>query len=230
MAKKVAVILAGCGVYDGSEIYETTLTLLNLDKAGAQYQCFAPNVDQAHVIDYTNGDVVEGEVRNVLKESARLARGEIDDIKNANPTDFDAIVFPGGFGAAKNLSNFAFEDDPEKLTVEPAVEAFVKKGFEAGVPFGFICITPACVAAIALRGRGLTLTVGKDEDTAAQIEALGHTHQNASAREMVRDPQFPVVSTPAYMLGESLAEVEEGIGALVCEVLTLAENQQARSA
>ena len=230
MTKNIAIILSGCGVYDGSEIYETTLTLLHLDKAGASYQCFAPNVPQAHVTDYQTGEVDENDSRNVLAESARLARGEIKDIAEANPADIDAIIFPGGFGAAKNLSNFAFEDNPEKIKVEEATARLVQEGFAAGIPFGFICITPACVAAKALEGKGLTLTIGDDKATAKQIEALGHTHINTTVRETVRDQNNPVVSTAAYMLGQNLAEVEEGISKLVREVLDMAQSRDRKSA
>lgn len=231
MAKHIAVILSGCGVYDGSEIYETTLTLLNLEKAGATYQCLAPDVPQGQVIDHHTGQEAAGEQRSVLTEAARLARGEIKNIADATPTDFDAIIFPGGFGAAKNLSNFAFEENLENLKVEEYVERFVQQGFKASVPFGFICITPACVAAIALRDKGLTLTIGNDEGTAARIEALGHTHQAVPVRQMVRDPNHLVASTPAYMTGKSLEEVEEGISKLVREVLQMIlEKQNAKSA
>ena len=230
MTTNVAIILSGCGVYDGSEIYETTLTLLHLDKAGANYQCFAPDLPQAHVTDYLTGDVDDNTSRNVLAEAARLARGEIKDIAEANASDFDAIIFPGGFGAAKNLSNFAFEETPEKLKVEKTTEKLVQDAFQKGIPLGFICITPACVAAKALEGKGLTLTIGDDEVAARQIEALGHTHVNTTVRETVRAPNYPVVSTAAYMLGQNLAEVEAGISKLVAEVLEMAQNKQKKSA
>ena len=230
MAKKIAIILAGCGVYDGSEIYETTLTLLNLDKAGVSYQCFAPNVEQSHVFDHLEGDVADGQNRNVLTESARLARGEILDIKNADLAQFDGLIIPGGFGVAKNLSNFAFEDDVNKLQVNPDVEKLVQGAFAADIPLGFLCISPACIAAVALRGKGLTLTIGQDEGMAQKIEALGHKHQKASAREVVQDPRFKVISTPAYMCGQGLAEVDQGIGALVCDLLSLIDQKHAQSA
>ena len=229
MAKKIAVILSGCGVYDGSEIYETTFTLLNLDKAGACYQCLAPDVMQAEVNDHAQS-VVQACERNVLTEAARLARGDIQNIADANPADFDGIIFPGGFGAAKNLSNFAFEENLDNLRVEPAVEQFVQQGFQAGVPFGFLCISPASVAAIALRDKGMTLTIGDDEQTAQKIEALGHRHQKATAREVVQDPTYNVLSTPAYMCGQRLSDVEQGIATLVCDLLTLADGQQTKSA
>lgn len=219
MAKKVAVVLSGCGVFDGSEIYETTLTLLHLSKAGAEVTCLAPNVLQTDVVDHTKG-VTTIEKRNVLVESARLARGEIQDITAVDPTTYDAIIFPGGFGAAKNLSNFAFVEKVEDITVEPSVQAFVQKGFEAGIPFGFMCIAPVAVAAVALKGKGLTFTIGQDVATAKKIEDLGHTHKKVDATDIVVDSQNKIVTTPAYMCGQSLAEVDAGIGKFVQQVLS----------
>lgn len=106
MSKKVAMILSGCGVYDGSEIHETVLTLLRLSQQGAQVQCFAPDKPQMHVLNHLNGEEMN-EQRNVLVESARITRGEVKDVRELKASDFDALILPGGFGVAKNLSDFA---------------------------------------------------------------------------------------------------------------------------
>ncbi len=213
--KKVAVVLSGCGFLDGSEIYETVLTLLALDKAGAMYQCFAPNIDQTRVVNYLTGDEAN-ETRNVLVESARLARGEIVDIEDANGDDFDAIIFPGGFGAALNLSDFALQG--EHCQVIPSVEKFAKQFVGAGKPLGFICIAPVMIPKIC--GEGVTCTIGKDPDTAATLSKMGAKHETCDARNIIIDPPHNVVSTPAYMLGKSIGEVAQGIEKLVKRVLT----------
>lgn len=219
--KKVAVVLAGCGVQDGSEIYETTITLLHLAKKGVAYDCLAPSVDFAEV-DHSTGKET-GEKRNVYKESARLARGEIKPLEEANPTDYAAIFFPGGFGAAKNLSNFAAADKLEDMTCLKSVTSFVRQAYQAKMPLGFMCIAPACVAAIALKDEGLTLTIGTDKDTAAQLEGLGHTHKDCAVDDIIIDDDHNITTTPAFMLASHLGECDAGIGKLVDEVCRRAE-------
>lgn len=211
MKKSVAVILSGCGVYDGSEIHESVLTLLALDKAGIAYQCFAPNVDQHHVINHCNGEEM-AESRNVLVESARIARGEIEDIASAKVEKFDALVFPGGFGAAKNLCKFAF--DGPSAEVQPEVERLVKAFYAANKPLGLICIAPA-LGALVLGESKIQLTIGNDKDTAAGIDATGAVHHDCPVDEIHIDEEHRIVSTPAYMLGKSISEVSSGIEKLV---------------
>lgn len=219
---KVAVVLSGCGVYDGAEIHESVLTLLALDRAGAQYQCFAPNTEQMHVVDHLTGEVAEGESRNVLVEAARIARGNIKDVATANPEEFDALIFPGGFGAAKNLSDFAVKG--AECTVQPDVERFAKAMAQAGKPVGYVCIAPAMVPRIYGEAR---VTIGTDADTAGAIETMGGIHVECPVREFVVDEENKVVSTPAYMLAEHISEAAEGIEKLVHEVLRLAGHARA---
>ncbi|MBA44884.1 MAG: isoprenoid biosynthesis protein ElbB [Magnetococcales bacterium] len=228
MSQKIAVILSGCGVFDGSEIYEATLTLLHIKKNGYDYECLAPNIDQHHVINHLTGEEVK-ETHNVLVESARLARGEVKDIATANASDYAAVILPGGFGAAKNLSNFAFESDNSKLAVEANTLKFLNDAKKADLPLGFICITPASVAAIAFKGAQLRLTIGKDADTAARIEDLGNIHQETSANHIVVDSEHGVTSTAAYMCGNDITEIELGISKLVSQVTAdvLAKEQKA---
>ncbi|MFO7647608.1 MULTISPECIES: isoprenoid biosynthesis glyoxalase ElbB [Halomonas] len=211
MSKQVAVILSGCGVYDGSEIYETTLTLLRLDQLGIGYRCFAPDIDQLHVIDHRSGEVAEGEARNVLTESARLARGEISTLTELEADDFDAVILPGGFGAAKNLSNFA-EAGADMRVHEPLAE--VLKAFrEQRKPIGLMCIAPVMVP--RLLGDGIAVTVGHDPGVSGAISAMGGLHRSCGVEEIVVDFENRVVTTPAYMLATRISEAATGIFKLV---------------
>lgn len=213
----VAVILSGCGVYDGAEIHESVLTLLELEKNGASYQCFAPNIDQAHVINHLSGDEM-AESRNVLVEAARIARGNIKDLKEARVEDFDAVILPGGFGAAKNLCDFAFKG--ADCEVNPDVTCFVSGMSDARKVVGFICIAP--VMAPILCGSGVNATIGNDVETASAMNALGGNHVECQVSEFVVDEERKVVSTPAYMLAGSIMEAQSGISKLVEKVLSLA--------
>ncbi len=219
---KVAVVLSGCGVFDGAEIHESVLTLLALDRAGAEYQCFAPNIDQMHVVNHLTGEVAEGESRNVLVEAARIARGNIKDVVDADVADFDALIFPGGFGAAKNLSDFAVKGT--ECTVQPDVERFAKAMADAGKAVGYVCIAPAMVPRIYKNPK---VTIGSDADTAGAIESMGGVHVECPVREFVVDEENKVVSTPAYMLAQRIGEAAEGIEKLVHEVLRMAGHARA---
>lgn len=216
MSKKVAVILSGCGVYDGAEIHESVITLLRLDQRGAQVQCFAPNIAQLHVINHLTGEEMP-ESRNVLVESARIARGNVKDLREADVEDFDALIVPGGFGAAKNLSNFAIEG--AGCTVQPQVLALAEAFAEAGKPVGLICISPALAAKIY--GPGVTCTIGNDADTAAAMNKMGATHEDCAVTDIIEDKARKLVTTPAYMLAQTISEAASGINKLVDRVLEL---------
>lgn len=222
MSKKIAVILSGCGVYDGAEIHESVITLLRLDQRGAQVQCFAPNIAQLHVINHLTGDEMP-ESRNVLVESARIARGNVKDLRDANVEDFDALIVPGGFGSAKNLSNFAIEG--AGCSVHPQVLALTEAFAEAGKPVGLICISPALAAKIY--GPGVTCTIGNDAETAAAMNKMGATHEECTVTEIVEDKARRLVTTPAYMLAQSISEVATGINKLVDRVLELTHENDA---
>ena len=216
MSKKIAVILSGCGVYDGAEIHESVITLLRLDQRGAHVQCFAPDIAQLHVINHLTGEEMP-ESRNVLVESARIARGDVKDLREASAEDFDALIVPGGFGAAKNLSNFAVEG--AGCSVNPQVLELAEAFAEAGKPVGLICISPALAAKIY--GPGVTCTIGNCADTAAALDKMGATHQECAVEDIVEDHARKLVSTPAYMLGKNISEVASGINKLVDRVLEL---------
>jgi enhancing lycopene biosynthesis protein 2 len=214
---KVGVVLSGCGVYDGAEIHEATLTLLFLDRAGAEIICMAPNVDQMHVINHLKGEVT-GEKRNVLVESSRIARGAIKDMKDVKAGDLDALIFPGGFGAAKNLCDFAVKG--ADCTVNPEVEKLIKEMHAAKKPLGFACIAPV-IAAKVLGSFGPRLTIGNDKDTAEAIEKMGGKHIDTPVDDAVVCRKNKIVSTPAYMLGPTISKVAVGMEKLVNEVLKL---------
>ena len=222
MSKKVAVILSGCGVYDGAEIYESVITLLRLDQRGAHVQCFAPNIAQLHVINHLTGEEMP-ESRNVLVESARIARGNVKDLREADVEDFDALIVPGGFGAAKNLSNFAIEG--AGCTVQPQVLALAEAFAEAGKPVGLICISPALAAKIY--GPGVTCTIGNDADTVAAMNKMGATHEDCAVTDIIEDKARKLVTTPAYMLAQSISEAASGINKLVDRVLELTHENDA---
>ena len=222
MSKKVAVILSGCGVQDGAEIHESVITLLRLDQRGAQVQCFAPDIAQMHVINHLTGEEMP-ETRNVLVESARIARGDIKDLAEASVEDFDALIVPGGFGAAKNLSNFAVEG--AACSVQPDVLALAEAFAEAGKPVGLICISPALAAKIY--GPGVTCTIGNDAETAAAMNKMGATHEDCAVSDIIEDKARKLVSTPGYMLAQSISEVATGINKLVDRVLELTHENDA---
>jgi enhancing lycopene biosynthesis protein 2 len=209
--KKVGVVLAGCGVFDGAEIHESVLTLLALEKAGVEAVCMAPDKEQLHVINHLTGEVAD-ETRNVLVESARIARGNVRDLAGVSAEELDALVLPGGFGAAKNLSKFAVEGPGSE--VDPGLKKLVEDMNAAGKPIGFICISPA-VGAQILGSTGVEVTIGTDADTAAAVEATGAKHVSCGVTEIHVDGERKVISTPAYMLGQNILEVSEGIGKLV---------------
>ncbi|ATJ84173.1 isoprenoid biosynthesis glyoxalase ElbB [Halomonas beimenensis] len=211
MSKQVAVILSGCGVQDGSEIYETTLTLLRLDQLGIGYRCFAPDIDQHDVVDHRRGEAVPGETRNVLVESARLARGEIAPLTELEADDFDAVILPGGFGAAKNLSDFA-EAGADLVIHEDLVEA-VSAFHEDRKPIGLMCIAPVMVP--RLLGRGIAVTIGHDPGVAGAISSMGGLHRSCGVEDIVVDFENRVVTTPAYMLATRIGEAATGIFKLV---------------
>jgi enhancing lycopene biosynthesis protein 2 len=217
---RVAVVLSGCGVFDGTEIQEAVLTLLALDRAGAQYQCLAPNKNQLHVVDHVSKKPT-GETRNVLVESARIARGHVKDLATASVEEFDAVILPGGFGAAKNLCSFA--EKGAQCEVDPALKKFLTAMHQAKKPIGAICISPVIVAKVFGANGSPKVTIGTDPETANAIEAMGAEHMGCPVDDFIVDEQAKIVTTPAYMLARSLREAADGIEKLVVEVLRLAK-------
>ena len=217
MPNKVGLLLSGCGIFDGSEIHESVLTLLFLDRAGAQIICTAPDMEQVHVIDHVTQETMD-QKRNVLVESARIARGNIVDLQILNAKELDALIIPGGFGAVKNLSDFALTGP--QAQVHPQVQRILSEMLAAGKPIGALCISPATVVR-ALAEHGPEVTIGNDEGTAAAVETMGGKHHTCAVNQVHVDVVHKIVTTPAYMTGSSIQQIAEGIEKLVMKVLEL---------
>ena len=225
MTNKVAVVISGCGVYDGAEIYETTLTLLRLSELNIPYQVIAPNKPQLSVINHLTGEEVaasqadQANSRNILEEAARLARGDALDLAQAKPEDYAAVILPGGFGVAKNFSDFASKG--AEANVDADVEAFVQAFYAAKKPIGLMCIAPAITAKLV--APGILCTIGNDATVAGAIASMGGLHKSCAVDEILVDNQHLLVTTPAYMLAENLVEAKTGIFKLVDKVAELAK-------
>ncbi|QSV46678.1 isoprenoid biosynthesis glyoxalase ElbB [Geobacter benzoatilyticus] len=216
--KKIGFVLSGCGVYDGSEIHEAVITLLAIDRNGAEAVCLAPDVDLREV-NHLNGQET-GATRNTLVESARIARGKIRNIAEVTAGDLDAVIFPGGFGAAKNLCNFA--EKGAGASIHPEVARLIREMAEKKKPIGAICIAPALIAAALGRDFKPKVTIGTDAGTAAAINQTGSEHVNCPVSEFVVDKEHKIVSTPAYMLAGRISEAAEGIEKAVKAVVDMA--------
>ncbi|MCK4502188.1 MAG: isoprenoid biosynthesis glyoxalase ElbB [Desulfuromonadales bacterium] len=216
---KVGVILAGCGVYDGSEIHEAVISLLALDRAGAEVIIMAPDTEQG-VVNHLTGEDVAGAIRNVLEESARIARGGISDIATIKATDLDALFIPGGFGVAKNLCDFAYKGP--KCTTHPEVARLIREIVAAKKPLAAVCIAPALVAKV-LGADNLNpqVTIGTDEETAGAVTSMGAAHVPCPVTEFVIDANNKIITSPAYMLAGSISEAAEGIEKTVAALMEM---------
>ncbi len=220
---KVAMILSGCGYKDGAEIRESVLSLLYLDELGAEVSVFAPDKPQAQVVNHASGEV-SAESRNILVESARIARGNVKPLGELRPEAFDALVIPGGFGVALNLSDFAQKGSGAQ--VDKDFQSVVQSFLKVGKPIGAICIAPAVLAAAAAGG-GITLTIGEDNSVAAAIEALGNTHKPSPTHQAVIDEKHRVASCSAYMRDDArISDVAKGIHQVVEWVMKMAQTNR----
>ncbi|MBN1433275.1 isoprenoid biosynthesis glyoxalase ElbB [Candidatus Fermentibacterales bacterium] len=218
--RRVAVVLSGSGVKDGSEIHEAVSAIIALDRAGYEVVFTAPDVDQAATVDHLSGQPAEGERRNVLRESARIARGEIRPLSRLRPEDYDAVVFPGGFGAATNRCSFA--EEGASCGVLPEIEKLVRRASDDGKPIAAMCIAPVILARCL--GNGVRLTIGTDRGTASALEKMGAVHVDCPVDSSVVDETRRVVTTPAYMLANGPAQVMAGAESLVRELGRLLES------
>ena len=215
----IGVLLSGSGVNDGSEIHESVIAMLALDRAGAEALLMAPNIDQMHVINHYTGQEMD-EFRNVLVESARIARGNIKDMAEVSGSDLDALIIPGGFGVAKNLSDYAMSG--AECSINPDVYRLISEMLILKKPIGAICIAPAMMAKIlAEQNQSATMTIGKDETTAKDIEAIGSTHKECFVEEIVIDEENNIVTTPAYMDAKNISEAADGIEKLVKQIILM---------
>lgn len=213
---KIAVILSGCGVFDGSEINEVVLSLLALERADADYQSFAPDKPQLHVVNHLTGEPDPEQQRNILQESARIVRGNVKPLTELRAEDFDGLLIPGGFGVAKHLCDFA--EQGSACTLDPTLLQVAKSFAEAGKPAGYMCIAPVLLPSIY--GDGVIGTIGRDTEVAAAFEAMGGEHQDRAVHEIAIDEQRKVVTTPAYMLASSIRDAATGIDKLVTQLLS----------
>ena len=211
--KKFAIILAGCGVYDGAEIHEAVMSMYAVMKNGAEYQVFAPDIAQHHVVNHLTGAEMP-ESRNVLVESARIARGNIKPVAELNLRDFDALLFPGGFGVAKNLCSYAFEG--ADCSVNPEISILIKEAVSLRKPIGALCISPVLLAKIM---GDVTITVGPDEEDAANVKAMGANHIATQHGEVIIDDKHRLFTTPCYQLKSTIVQVAEGAENIVKAML-----------
>lgn len=216
--KRIGVVLSGCGVQDGAEIHEAVLAMLALDRAGAEIVCLAPDREQADVVDHRTGQKTN-ERRNVLVESARIARGQIRDVAGVDAAELDAVLLPGGFGAAKNLSTFAREG--ADCEVDPGVAKLLRELHRIGKPIAALCIAPAVLASVFGAELHPEITIGNDRSTAGALEKMGARHRNAGPTEVVVDRRNRIVTTPCYMLAGRISEVAQGAERAVAELLEL---------
>ena len=216
MSKKVAVILSGSGVFDGAELHESVLCLLALDRIGAEVTVLAPNKDQAHVINHQAGAPVDGATRNVIEESARIARGAVTALDAASADDFDAVLMPGGFGAAKNLCTWAF--DGAGCSVDADVERFLRAVHAQGKWIGACCIAPVILAKL-FGDEGIEVTIGSGDVEHAEVEKTGAKHIKMGVHGVHRDDERRVLSTPAYMEAQRIADLPTGINELVRQLI-----------
>ena len=213
----VCVLISGCGFLDGAEVHESVLSLLYLTQSGATYQVAAPHKQQMHVVNHHTGEVTEGETRMVHEEAARIARGAVLDLGDVDVSSFDALMIPGGFGAAKNLCDFAIKGS--QATIDPAVAKLIQDFHQAQKPIGAVCIAPAVLALALKKG---TVTIGNDSGTAEEITKLGAQHENKKVTDAVVDAENQIVTAPAYMYGEAdIAQVAQGIEKTVKALVSL---------
>ena len=215
MSKKVGVVLSGCGVFDGSEIHEAVATLAALDNHGLEAVCLAPDIEQMHVINHLAGEVMEGEKRNVLVEAARIARGKIAALNEDSVNGLAALIFVGGFGAAKNLSDYAVSGI--NMTVNYEVKNAISIMHQAGKPIAALCISPVILAAI-FKDQAPQLTLGADGDDAKNLAAMGGQHQVTTHEEVVVDENLKLVTGPCYMLDATVGQIIRGADAVVARL------------
>ena len=215
--KKFAVILCGCGSLDGSEIHESVMTLLAIDRNECTYSIFAPNDNQYHVVNHYTKEATQ-EKRNMMVEAARIARGDIRPIEECRVEDFDALVFPGGNGAAKNLFTYAF--DGKNCTVREDVANLIKAFHAQHKPIGALCIAPVMIAKVL---GDVTITVGNDEGTIQNVLSFGSQHINTLQTGVIADKQNMVFTSPCYMLPARISDIADCAQNLIDAIL---ENMQ----
>ncbi len=225
---KIGILLSGCGVYDGAEIQEAVLSMLAIEELGAEYICIGINANQHHVINHLSGEEMPEE-RNMMIEAARISRGEIVDIKSIQPVDIDALVIPGGFGSAKNLTKWAFNGADGAIM--PEVKLLLVNLINVGKPIAALCVSPILLAK-ALENSSIksTLTVGTTfekspydiQSFSTEIEKTGAIHTLKTVREIEIDIENKIISAPCYMMNASILEVKKNITSAIQALINLA--------
>jgi len=222
--KHIAILLAGCGVYDGSECTEAVSLILHLERTGCTFDAYAPNKDQVHTVNHTTGNAAEDPKRNVMVESARIVRGNILDVKEFDVEKYDAVVVPGGFGAMKNLCSYAIEG-VDDYTLDPDVEKLLQDCLSSQTVLGLTCIAPMLLPKIQ---SGLKLTLGKTsgeefpyKGTCADATKLGAQHVECDNQSVVVDEEHKIVTCPAFMQDAGYYAVYLNIGQLVDAVVSM---------
>jgi enhancing lycopene biosynthesis protein 2 len=212
----VAIVLSGCGYKDGSEITEAVSLLIALSEKNIPYKIFAPSLKFSATFHRGEGSAGD---RNTLEESARIARGHVDDLNTLQPAAFEGLAFPGGFGAAVHLCNFASQG--AKATVLPVVKKTIESFYNDQKPILAMCIAPALVSCV-LGHHHVTVTIGNDADTAAELAKTGAVHENCAVDHFITDRDHRVVTTPAYMYDSATPiQVFTGVRKAVQEFLLL---------
>jgi len=214
---KIGVLLSGAGVYDGAEIQEAVLTLLEIERMGYEPVCIGINAQQHHVINHLNGQE-QVQARNMLEEAARIARGQITEISSVVPAELDALVIPGGFGSAKNFSTWAF-DGPE-ASIRSDVKLLLVNMYNVGKPIVALCVSPVLLA-LALEGihPAPTLTIGSTQEASPYqisafqegLQAKGIRTTDCSINEICIDATNRIITAPCYMLEATLPELQSNI-------------------
>ena len=219
--KKFAVILAGCGRKDGSEINEAITLLLSIEQHHCEYQCFAPDRPQTEVIDHLTEKKVTNAKRNILTEAARLARSKILPIEEYNAADYDGLLFSGGYGVAKNLCDYAYKG--ADMEVQPDVARAIVETREANKPIGGMCIAPVMFAKLL---PGVCVTLGNEgTDDADNIRKMGAYHVQTEHGDVCADNELMVFTTPAYMLDATLKDVYDGAYNLIEAIVETLEDK-----
>ncbi len=216
----IAIILSGCGNRDGSELQETLSLMLALDRRNIGYQCFAPQ-GNIRVVSYLDGNET-GEIRDLFGEAARIARGDIQDLSQYQVADYDALALPGGMGAARNLSTYAFKG--KSMQVMAAVEDAILRNYKAGKPVLAMCIAPMILAKVLGR-YGVTLTLGGVNDASRAAQAMGARTMTCQPTDVCIDDKNRVITTPAYMAASRISEIFEGADNMVEELTRMLEEK-----
>jgi enhancing lycopene biosynthesis protein 2 len=222
MAKRVAVILSGCGHRDGSDVAETMLAFLMLDRAGAKVICAAPDAEQREVVDHLmdaaasaiatpTAAATSSVPRNARVEAARLAPGEVLPLAALDPNRLEGLFIPSGRGVATLLSDYA--EKGALCAVDPDLARVMKALLAAKKPMGFVGLAAVLAARVLGPVAGVRLTLGSKAVVAAKHAAvMGADVRPGAIDDVIADERARVYSTPGLEAeGARLAQVAKAI-------------------